>query len=121
MIALTMVDSAHTLLADPQRERALKRARKRVNHRLAFMGHGVVYLAVVLFLAVVAGWWPATIVALSWGIGLAAHGFFGVVAPGLRERWVADEVGLQVRTSVLRERRSLGSEHAREMHRLSAA
>jgi two-component system sensor histidine kinase HydH len=85
------------------------------------MGHGVVYLAVVLFLAVVAGWWPATIVALSWGIGLAAHGFFGVVAPGLRERWVADEVGLQVRTSVLRERRSLGNEHAREMHRLSAA
>ena len=125
MIALTMQRGAEHALAERSGDETLraarKAARKRVNHRIAFMGHAVAYAAVILFLAVVAGLWVALIVALSWGIGLASHGFWGVVAPELRERWVADEVGHQVRTSVVRERRAMGNEHARDMHRLSAA
>ena len=68
---------------DPQ-QLALKKAKSRVNHRIAFFGHGVVYLATCLLLLVVAGPLPMFIVALSWGIGLAAHGFFAVAAPLMR-------------------------------------
>jgi signal transduction histidine kinase len=118
MIAWTMRPKAMPLSTDAA---ALKEARKRANKRIAFLGHAVIYAATSLFLFVVAGLFPALVVSLSWGIGLAAHGFFGVVAPELRDRWIAEEVSHRVESSVGRERRSLGVEHAKEMHRLSAA
>jgi signal transduction histidine kinase len=98
-----------------------KRARSRANNRIAFLGHAVVFGCTNFFLLVVAGLWPAVITSLSWGIGLAAHGFWAVLAPELRERWTADEVSRQVKTTVVREKKAMGNEHAREMHRLSAA
>jgi two-component system sensor histidine kinase HydH len=44
----------------------------------------VPYAAVCLFLLFVAGFRPATIVALGWGIAVAVHYFFAIVAPRLR-------------------------------------
>ena len=100
---------------------ARKKARKRANYRIAFMGHAVVWAMTSVFLLVVAGAFPMMVVALSWGIGLAAHGFFSVLAPQLREQWIEQEVNNKVTPAVVRERRSLGEEHARQMHRLSAS
>ena len=116
MIGLTLTMQPGTMT-----KKEMKRARSRANNRIAFLGHAVVYGCTNFFLLVVAGFTPAVITALSWGIGLAAHGFWAVLAPELRERWTADEVGRQVRTTVVREKRAMGSEHARDMHRLSAA
>lgn len=105
---------------DP-RQLALRKARSRANHRIAFLGHAIVYAGIIALLLVAAGPLVMAIVGLSWGVGLAAHGFFGVVAPLLRDRWVDDEVSRQVETSVGHERRTLGEGHAREMHQLSAS
>ncbi len=88
--------------------KTLKKARSRANHRIAFLGHMVVYVCTSAFVTLVAGLFVGVIVAMSWGIGLAAHGFFGVVAPVLRERWVQMEVADQVKTTVVKERRHLG-------------
>lgn len=59
-------------------------AKKLVGRALGFAGHVIVFTMVCLLLLVVAGFLPTLIVALSWGIGLAAHGFFAVAAPLLR-------------------------------------
>ncbi|MGZ3456243.1 MAG: ATP-binding protein [Polyangiales bacterium] len=68
-----------------------KRARSRAGHRIAFLGHFVVYASTILLLTFL--FLPAAIiVALAWGIGIAAHGFFGVVAPALRDRWIDEEI-----------------------------
>jgi two-component system sensor histidine kinase PilS (NtrC family) len=61
------------------------------------------------------------VVALSWGIALVAHGFFGVLAPVLRTRWVGEEVGRRVHRSVTHERRALEGRHARALEQLSAS
>lgn len=99
---------------------AERRARVRANHRVAFLGHLVVYGATILLLAVI--FVPAAvIVALSWGIGLAAHGFFAVAAPVLRERWVADELRRVLPAVRTTERRASRDEHARETSRLAAS
>ena len=74
-----------------------------------------------MFLLVVAGFLPALIVALAWGIGLVAHGFFGVLAPVLRGRWVRDEVGRRLHQSVTHERRALEGRHGRALEELSAS
>ncbi len=100
---------------------ALATARRRANHRVAFLGHVLVFIGMVPFLLVVAGFLPAFIVGLAWGTLVAAHGYFFVLGPELRERFIADEIERRVTTSVVSERRSLGEEHARAMHRLSAS
>ncbi len=100
---------------------ALRRARSRANHRVAFMAHAIAFGMTVLLIWVGASFFVAVIVGLAWGIGLALHGFFGVVAPSLRERWVQEELDPQIRASVRHERAVLGGDHARQMHRLSAA
>jgi len=70
------------------RERAMVR---RANHRVVFLGHAVIWLTVGVLLSSTAGFRATSIVLLSWGVLLAAHGFFAVLAPNLRDRWVAEE------------------------------
>jgi signal transduction histidine kinase len=55
--------------------------------RISFYGHAVVFAMCLLLISFVAGPFVGIIVALAWGIGLAAHGFFAIVAPSLRARW----------------------------------
>jgi signal transduction histidine kinase len=102
-------------------ELAERRARLRSVHRIAFLGHFLIWAAVCLLLLVAAGFFPALIVALSWGIGLVAHGFFGVAAPILHTRWVRAEVGLRVNERVTHERRTVEGRHARALEQLSAS
>lgn len=94
---------------------------RRVNHRLLFYGHGLLWAMVGLLLTVVAGAYPALVVALAWGIGLAAHGFFAVVAPELRRRWDSGGTREVVEARVAGERRLAEGRHARSLEQLSAS
>lgn len=72
-------------------------ARRRVNARLGWFTHALVYLAVIGGLTVAAYWQdrhPPLGAALGWGLGLAIHGlrvFFVGAGFGLRERMVEAE------------------------------
>ena len=102
-------------------ERALADARRAAGRKMGFLAHFVPYVCVVVFLLFVAGFRAAFIVALSWGIGLACHYFFAVIAPGLRERLVDGEVARRVSRDVVLERRALVDEHAQRLEQLSAS
>lgn len=100
---------------------ARRRAEWTAANRIAFLGHALIYACVILLLLVVAGLVVAVIVALSWGILLAAHGFFFVLAPVLRRRWVEREVKGLLHATVTGERRELEGRHARSLEALSAS
>ncbi len=102
-------------------QKAYRAARRRANAKLGFVTHFVSYLSVCTFLLFVAGFRPAFIVALGWGIGLVAHYFAVLVVPGLRERFIETEVRREVRVGVTRERQNLENRHARSLEQLSAA
>jgi signal transduction histidine kinase len=102
-------------------ERALREARKAAARKMGFLAHLVPYCATCFFLLFVAGFRPAMIVALAWGIGLVSHWFFAIVAPGLRDRITSDEVERRVHRGVTRERRQLADEHAQRLTELSAS
>jgi two-component system sensor histidine kinase HydH len=110
------------MTAVDQREAALrKEARTRANRRIAWMGHAVVYGSTNLLILVAGGFMPAVIVALAWGIGLAAHGFFGVVGPEMREEMIEAEVKRRLEAEVQLERREMSGAHARSLEHLSAS
>ena len=118
-------DAEDEPLPDPKRpltpeEKALREARAEANRKIGFLAHAVPYAAVVLFLLVVAGFRPALIVALAWGIGLGSHWFGAIVAPRLRKRIIEQEVSKRVHADVTRERRTLTDAHARHVEELAA-
>lgn len=102
-------------------ERALRAARAAVARRLGFLAHAIPYATVCTFLLFVAGFRPAMIVAMSWGIGLAIHGFFALVAPDLRRRWTEEEVRRRVPDAVAHKRLEMEDRHARNLEHLSAS
>lgn len=102
-------------------ERAYREARQAAARKMGFIAHLVPYVSVCSFLLFVAGFRAAMIVAMAWGIGLACHWFFAIVAPGLRERLITDEVEQRVQRGVTRERRQLNDEHAQRLEELSAS
>jgi len=111
-------DPSRSAAVDP---RVLADARRAATHRVAFLGHGVVYVTTNLLLLAVSNLQVTGIVALSWGIGLAAHGFFGVVGPQLRRRFIEAEVEGRLAKGFAGERRSLEGKHARSLELLSAS
>ncbi|MDJ0865099.1 MAG: HAMP domain-containing sensor histidine kinase [Myxococcota bacterium] len=102
-------------------ERAYREARQAVAARIGFLAHFVPYATTCLFLLLVGGFRVAMIVALAWGIGVACHGFYSLVAPGLRRRWIEDEVRARVHIDVSRNRREIEGRHARTLEHLSAS
>jgi len=104
-----------------QEERAYREARQAAARKIGFLAHLVPYVAVCTFLLVVAGFRAALIVGLAWGIALACHWFFAIVAPSLRERMIRDEVEHRVQRGVSRERRQLVDEHSQRLEELSAS
>jgi signal transduction histidine kinase len=68
----------------------------------------------------VAGFRAAFVVAFAWGIGVACHAF-AVIAPTLRKRWIDAEVQSRLQGSMSLERRTLASEHVRQLEELSAS
>jgi signal transduction histidine kinase len=106
---------------DSPEERAYQLARQRANQRLGFLSHLVAYGSVCFFLLFVAGFRPAFIVALAWGIGIACHFFGALVAPDLRRRFIEREVKSEIARNVPRERRTLEGKHVRSLEELSAS
>jgi signal transduction histidine kinase len=102
-------------------ERAYRAARRAANRKVGFLSHLVPYCAVCLFLLFVAGFRPAMIVALGWGIGVALHYFFAIVAPRLREELIHKQVRQQVHANVSEQKRSLEDRHAKHVEELSAS
>jgi signal transduction histidine kinase len=102
-------------------ERAYREARKAANRKIGFLSHLVPYGTVCLFLFFVAGFRPAMIVALSWGIGVALHYFFAILAPRLRQEIIEREVRQQVHANVSEQKRTLESRHAQHVEELSAS
>ncbi|MCL4683740.1 HAMP domain-containing histidine kinase [Myxococcota bacterium] len=102
-------------------DEALREARAAVARRLGFLSHAIPYAVVCVFLLFVAGFRPAMIVAMAWGVGLAIHGFFALVAPDLRKRWTEEEVGRRVPDAVAHHRTELEGRHARNLEHLSAS
>jgi signal transduction histidine kinase len=104
----------------PPQDAAYKQAQSLANRKIAFLGHGVVYVAAGLFFFVVVGNFATAVIMLGWGIGLAAHGFFAVATPALRKRWTRD-VEARATTSAIVSRRKLEGDHARSLELLSAS
>jgi signal transduction histidine kinase len=104
----------------PRRAPAL-RAQRRAGRRIGFLAHLVPYGAVCLFLLAAAGLRVALIVALAWGIGVACHYFFALLAPDLRRRFIEEEVERELEASSPRERQSARDRHARSLEQLSAS
>ncbi|WP_394841129.1 ATP-binding protein [Pendulispora brunnea] len=94
---------------------------KMVNKRIKFIAHYIVFSMVVALVAFTGGLKPAIILGLSWGIGLASHGFSAVLAPMLRQRWAEKEPDPLPATMMSPERRVLEGRHARSLEELSAS
>lgn len=68
-------------------------AKKRANIRIGWMIHLVCYSSVLALILVSSRSFRATlIVGMAWGIALACHYLVAIVAPGLRKRWIAEEM-----------------------------
>jgi signal transduction histidine kinase len=102
-------------------ERAMREARAAVARRLGFFGHAIPYVIVNFGILITGGFRPALITATFWGIGLACHGFFALVAPDLRKRWTETELRRRMPEEVAHNRRELEDRHARNLEHLSAS
>jgi signal transduction histidine kinase len=98
-----------------------RQASRRAAVKLSFVSHLVTYGAVVFMLLFVAGFRAAFYTAFGWGIFIVLHYFAALVAPGLRRRFIENEVSLTVQKDASRERRSLEDRHARSLEQLSAS
>jgi signal transduction histidine kinase len=96
-------------------------ARRVANRKVGFFAHLVVYGTTITFLVFVAGLTPGLIVALSWGIGLSVHGFFAIMVPGLRKRWMDAELETRVNSTLQGERTAIAGRQARSLEVLSAS
>jgi len=94
---------------------------KMVNRRIKFIAHYIVFSMVVAMMAFAEGWRAAVHLGLAWGIFLACHGFFAVVAPILRQRWSEGELQHRDTVTLSSERRVLEGRHARSLEELSAS
>ncbi len=102
-------------------ERAIKEAERIAKKRVSFVGHAVTWGATIFFLLVTAGFEPALIVAAGWGIGLAIHGYYALVAVELRRRWVQAELAAIANPAGLPPARLPRSAPKRSMEALSAS
>ncbi|MAG32968.1 MAG: hypothetical protein CL908_18990 [Deltaproteobacteria bacterium] len=109
--------------SDERRNRKrLARARRRANRRLAFVTHFGSYLATLaLLLMATRSLRVVMIVGLAWGIAVFFHYLWALVAPGLRDHWVEQEVGVRSARGVETERVQVERRSRRSMEDLSAS
>lgn len=111
----------------PEREKpsaeviAYEEAKSMANRRVRFFGHVVVWAMVCFFLLVAAGFFPAMVVACAWGIGLSAQGYYALVAPELRRRWIEQEYHWNLEHTLDAQRRTLQGKHSKSLEKLSAS
>jgi signal transduction histidine kinase len=104
-----------------EEQQLYRQASRRAAVKLSFVSHLVTYGSVVFMLLFVAGFRAAFYTAFGWGIFVVLHYFAAIVAPGLRRRFIENEVSLTVQKDATRERRSLEDRHARSLEQLSAS
>ncbi len=121
IVRTTVPDRAITVSREPHHDAVRAEARRLAGHRVAFFGHALAWAGVGLLLLVVAGFRAAVIVALAWGIGLAAHGYFAVLAPRYRRMWTEEEVSQRLAGAATPERLSTEERHARSLEELAAS
>ena len=102
-------------------ERTYRDAQRRANAKLGFYSHAIAFGSVFVLVLFTAGFRPAFIMALAWGIGLGLHYFSALKAPDMRRRMIEREVDREVAQTVPRERRSIEGRHARSIEELSAS
>ena len=103
-------------------ERTYQRARSRANLKATFFTHLVAYLSTMLLLLVTTRSLRAVlVVAAAWGIGLALHYFGALVVPELRQRWIDQELGRNIRPKVAAEKRVVEERKFRSLEDLSAS
>lgn len=74
-------------------ERRYRQARSRANRRVGWLIHAVAYASTMALILVTSRSIRATIItAFAWGIGLALHYVSAILAPRLRNRWIAAEM-----------------------------
>ncbi|MFB3118324.1 MAG: sensor histidine kinase [Myxococcota bacterium] len=123
---MRMVRAARKLARGKKREwtpeeRRYRAARKAANRRIAWLIHLVSYASVLALILVSSRSIRATIiVALAWGIGLAIHYVSAILAPGLRERWIAQEMDRHVEQGASR-LHAVENANARSLEDLSAS
>jgi two-component system sensor histidine kinase HydH len=105
---LPMTETAGSLAIDPD----MRARRRAANHRIGFIAHYIVFSMVIALVGLTGGLLPAAITGLAWGVGLACHGFFAIVAPILRRRWTEGST---------QDRRVVEGRHARSLEELSAS
>lgn len=99
---------------------AYQEAQAAVERRLSFFRHLTVWAGVFIFFLFTAGFEPAVIIGIPWGVFLAVKGYNALVAPRLQKQWLEEEV--HWRLSAMRlERRELQGRHARSIEELSAS
>lgn len=104
----------------PEEER-YRAARSRANRRVGWLVHLVAYCSVLTLILVSSRSVRATmIVALAWGIGLALHYVTAIVAPGLRNRWIKEELDKHVEKGATR-LDAAEHESARSLENLTAS
>lgn len=102
-------------------ERIYRAARSRANRRIGWTVHALSYGSVLALILLASRSFRATlIVAAAWGIGLALHYFAALVAPGLRQRWIEEEMGHHVDRGVVKLDQK-ESANARSLENLSAS
>ena len=121
LIAIPMPSAAREDDAIKVEAVVLRDAQRAVNRKIGFIGHAIVFTITLTLILYAADFEAAVIVGLSWAIGLACHGFFGVIAPNMRPRWTAEELDRRFGASRSRERRQLESRHSRSLEQLSAS
>lgn len=101
---------------------AYRAARKRANRRAGFYLHAVAYgSTLVLLLVTTRSVRVVAIVAAAWGIGLALHYFAALIVPGLRRRWIDEEIGRSAKPTVEAERKEHTERKVRSLEDLSAS
>lgn len=100
---------------------AYDEARRIARRRSNFFSHAVVFSMVILLLLFTAGFYPATVVALAWGIGLASHGYGAIIAPQLQRRWIEQEYQLRIGPPQETARKQIEGRHAKSIENLSAS
>ena len=113
-----LVKRARRLADAPQRSAAVL-----AWHRVAFFAHATLWTGVLLLLLATAGFKPALVVALAWGILLSTHGFLAVLAPRLGRRWTQQELALNAMTEKADAgaRQLVQARQARSLEQLSAS
>jgi signal transduction histidine kinase len=107
-------------------ERAYLEARRAADARLHLTGEALRFGVFALLCFVFWRWFvwlsPVMVVVLVvWGAKLARRFYRLEIAPGLRERFIEDEVRKRVQSTLHEERRQMEGEHARSLEQLSAS